>query len=124
MPAEYEIDCGVCPGCDFAAYFPGVVHEKDKRYVPAAFLQLGGERKYVLVNVIVHADNHVNVRLLRKNFPGIVGRFRPFECRRIGHVKAHVLLVYLGLDLSVLFHDEGVIIAAYHQYPPDSELDK
>ena len=124
MPAEHEIHCRVGAGGDTFPYLPGIMHQKHERDVLAGFLDFGSKGEDVLVDIIVHADDDVDIRfaLQHKSCSGC--GLGPDECRRVGHVQSDIFLVNLRFNLSVLLHDECVIIAAYHQYSLDPEFNK
>ena len=97
------------------------MHQQDERNLFAFGLEFRCEREDILVNFIVHADNHVNASVILQSLPCYRSRLYPYECRRIRHVQTDIFLIYLRFYMPVFFHDESVIIAANHQYPVDSE---
>ena len=100
------------------------MHQEHERNLLAFSLEIGRQRENILVNLIVHADYHIDIRLILKSLSCCSSGFHPHECRRIRHVQSDIFLVNLGFDFSVLLHNECIIIAAYHQDSLDSELDK
>ena len=78
----------------------------------------------LLVTYIIHAHDHVDTDNSIQHFTSLRRCLHPHKLGRITDIKVNILTVYLGLYLSVLFEDKGVIVAADHQDFPDTELDK
>ena len=124
MPAECHVH-GRCvlhgePAVDFLRE----MRQQHERYVPSHGLQMVSKSEDILVTHIVHAYHHVYSRIHVNGFPRLGRACHPHELRRVGQVQLDILPVYLAVYLSVLLEYECVIIAAYHQYLPDSEFDQ
>ena len=99
------------------------MHQQHEGQVLSGGLDIPGEVKNTAVLLVEHADDHVELMILYQ-FAGFGGRIGPGELRRTGQVQVNVFLADLRFDPSVFFHDESIVIAAYHQDPADAELDQ
>ena len=98
--------------------------QKDKRYRTRLFLEFCCKAEYILVSCIIHAYDHVNV-IICGNDAFSVGRGgSPDKAWGIAEIEVDIFPVNLGLDLTVFFEYECIVVAAYHQNLPDPEFDQ
>ena len=82
------------------------------------------KRENFLVCNVIHAHHHVDTDHGIKKFTGFGSSLYPYEFRRIAKVQIDIFPENLGFDLSVLFKNERIIVAAYHQDLPDPVADQ
>lgn len=100
------------------------MHEQHERYSFACCFEFCSQREDVLIDFIEHADYHVDIGFGLEGLSGGSCGVYPYEGGRVRHVQADVFFIDLRFDFAVFFHDESVIVAAYHEYSLDPELDK
>ena len=124
VPGECVVDSvGVLNGEPFVDFL-GKICQEDERNAFVRILKPSCKIENLAVSRVVHTDDHVDAVISFQNPVGLCGSRRPDEFRGIAQVQIDVLPVDLRLDLSVLFEDEGVIVAADHQDLADSVLDE
>ncbi len=100
------------------------MRQKHKRSPVAFRLEVRSQGENVLVTRIVHADNHVYVIMLAYRGTGFGRCLHPHELRRAAEIQVDIFMIYLCLNLPVLLKDECIVIAAYHQDFPYTELNQ
>ena len=78
-----------------------------------------GEVEHIHLAHVVHRDDQVVLRPFLHHFQRFYGGFRPLEDRRVGKVQLGVFGGDPGLDASVLFEGELVVVVAHEQDPAD-----
>ena len=68
---------------------------------------------------VVHRDDQVVLRPFLHHLQRFHGGFRPLEDRRVGEVQFGIFGGDPGLDASVLFEGELVVVVAHEQDPAD-----
>ena len=115
MPAEHVVNGRSVKRRKPSVHFLGEMRQEHEREASAFFLEVRGKSEDVVVSCIVHAYDHIDTDSSLKHFAGFSRSLRPQECRRSTQVKIDILFVDTGFNLSVLFKDERVIVAADHQ---------
>ena len=121
MPAEHIVNAGGVESRKSAVDLLGEVGQEHKRQTSSFFLQLRSQGEDIIVSAVVHADDHVYSDSGLKHFTRLRRGLDPYECRGSTEVKVDIFLIDLGLDLTVFFKDERIVVAAYHEDPSDTE---
>ena len=78
-----------------------------------------GEVEHIHLAHVVHRDDQVVLRAFLHHFQRFHGGFRPLEDGGIGEVQLGIFGGDPGLDASVLFEGELVVVVAHEQDPAD-----
>ena len=93
--------------------------QEDDRGFGVDLLDAAGEVEHIHLAHVVHGDDEVELGPGLHHFQRFHGGFRPYEHRRVGEVQFGILGGDPGLDPSVLFEGELVVIVAHQQDPAD-----
>ena len=95
--------------------------QQNKRKTRSFTLDIRSERKNLIISYVIHAYDHIDANSCLKHFAGLCRSLYPDKLRRRTEIEVNIFLIYLSLDLPVLFEDECIIITADHEDTPHSE---
>ena len=124
VPAEHIVDSRSVLTCNPLVHFLREMRKKHKRKTATFLLQIRSQIEHLLVTDVVHTYDHIDTHSRLQHLTCLRRRLHPDEFRRGAEVQVDIFLIDLCLNLTVLFKDKGIVVAAYHQDSPYAKAHK